>query len=94
MKLVDQETFDQMAGDMIPVRRNMSTFDGDTYQCACGGKHSFSSYTMNVIGEGMNGRFIVACPSKPQFLSLIKTKMKFGLIYAGLEYLAGYDVED
>ena len=94
MKLVDQTTCDKMAGDMMPVRRNMSTFDGDIYQCACGEKHSFSSYKMNIIGEGMNGKFIVACYSKPQFLSLIKAKMKFGLIYAGLEYLAGYDVED
>lgn len=93
MALVDVGTFEKMAGKMMPVRRNMSTFDGDSFQCACGKKHSFSSYSMNVISEGMNGKFVIICPSEPQLLSLIKTKMKFGLIYSGLEYLAGCKVE-
>jgi len=90
MILVSKKDFEQMAGKVMPLRRNMSTFDGENYQCACGDVHEFNSSIALVIAEGLNGKFIITCPIDSSFVSLIKTKMKWGMIYQGLEYIAGY----
>jgi len=92
MKLLDEKSFHKICSEMMPLRRNMETFDGDKFQCACGGEHTFSPYTISVLGEGFNGRFLIVCPYDSQYKSLIKTKMKWGMIYQGLELLAGYKV--
>ena len=89
MNLCDKESFEKACGKMMPLRRDMATFDGDKFQCACGNIHTFNP-TISVLSEGFNGRFVVVCPYNQELLSLIKTKMKWGLLYQGLEYLAGY----
>ena len=48
--------------------------------------NTFDANMISVITEGLNGRFVVICPHDPQLMSLIKTKMKWGIIYQGLEY--------
>lgn len=93
MQFLDEDTFEHACGKMIPVRRDMSTFIGDRYQCACGREHTFSA-VQRVLAEGLNGKFLLVCPMYPQILSLVKTKMKFGVIYQGLELLAGRELED
>jgi hypothetical protein len=91
MGLLDEKSFEIEGGnDMMPLRRNMETFNGDKFQCACGNEHTFNSYTISVIGEGLNGRFLMVCPNDSQYISVIKTKMKWGIIYQGLEFLAGH----
>ena len=92
VNLYDEKSFEKACGKMMPLRRNMSTFNGDKFQCACGSKHTFNSNSISVLSEGSNGRFIVVCPRNPELLSLIKTKMKWGLLYQGLEFLAGHKV--
>jgi len=78
---------------MASLRRDMSTFNGDNFQCACGSEHTFYTGAIRVLSEGFNGKFVVLCPNNPQTLSLIKTKMKFGIIYQGLQYLAGCEID-
>lgn len=94
MNIFDEKSFEKACGKMMPVRRNMSTFNGEKFQCACGGEHTFDVNMISVITEGLNGRFVVICPQDPQLMSLIKTKMKWGLLYQGLEYLAGHRIEE
>ncbi|WOS36714.1 hypothetical protein RP300_00244 [Oligella urethralis] len=94
MILVDERSFEKACGKMMPVRRNMSTFNGDKFKCACGAEHTFDADMISVLTEGLNGRFVVVCPHDSSLLSLIKTKMKWGILYQGLEYLSGHKVED
>ncbi|VTU42973.1 hypothetical protein E5P1_00403 (plasmid) [Variovorax sp. PBL-E5] len=75
----------------MPVRRNMATFNGDSFKCGCGGEHTFDTAYVPVLLEGFNGRFVVACPRNNELISLIKTKMKFGILYKELELLAAHD---
>lgn len=93
-RILDEASFSKLCGKQIPLRRDMEVFDGDSYDCACGGSHTFSSVFSLVLSEGFNGRFILVCPNNRRLLSLIKTKMKFGLIYRGLEYLGGHQLEE
>ena len=92
MNLVDEATFERKCGKMVPLMRNVSIFDGDHYKCACGESHIFTKGLTPVISEGMNGRFVVLCPNNPQLASLIKTKMKWGFIYKGLEFIVGCQI--
>ena len=93
MAFLDESAFENACGKMMPVRRDMSTFIGDKYQCACGREHMFSA-VQQVLAEGFNGKFLLVCPMDPLVLSLVKTKMKFGIIYQGLELLAGRRLAD
>ena len=92
MKLLDQTRFEKACGRMMPLRRNMDNFNGDGFRCACGSQHTFDTLSILVLTEGFNGRFVVVCPSNPQVVSLIKTRMKWGMIYQGLELVAGHSV--
>ncbi len=78
MELIDENSFHAACGKMIPVRRNMSTFDGEQFKCACGSEHTFYKEKIVVLTEDMNGRFVFLCPNNDAFMSLIKTKMKWG----------------
>jgi hypothetical protein len=93
MNLYDENSFEKACGKMMPLRRNMSIFNGDVFECACGGVHTFYSNSTSVLSEGVSGRFIVVCPHNPELLSLVKTKMKWGFLYRGLEYLAGTKIK-
>lgn len=93
MEFLDENAFENACGKMMPVRRDMATFLGDKYQCACGREHTFSA-VQRVLAEGFNGKFLLVCPMDSLVLSLVKTKMKFGVIYQGLEVLAGRRLED
>ena len=88
MSILSGPAFEKACGKMMPLRRDMSTFDGDNFQCACGNEHTFYSGAISVLSEGFNGKFVMICPRDPQLANLIKTKMRFGLIYQGLENLA------
>lgn len=92
MSILSQSAFEKACGKMMPLRRDMSTFNGDNFQCACGSDHTFYSGMTSVLSEGFNGKFIVICPDNSRLASLIKTKMKFGILYQGLEYLAGCEI--
>ena len=92
MKLVNEEEFNAIAGRMMPVRRNMKTFNGDKFDCACGATHIFNKDTIFVVSEGLNGKFVFMCPRNENLISVIQTKMKWGIFYTGLEYLAGTEV--
>ena len=94
MNLLDEQSFEKECGKMMPLRRNMSVFDGTSFQCACGSTHTFNSFNINVVTEGFNGKFVVMCPSNQQYLSLIKTKMKYLVSFQGFEYIAGHKIED
>ena len=89
MKLVSEEEFNAIAGKMMPVRRDMKTFNGDEFNCACGDTHTFYKDTILVVTEGFNGKFVFMCPNNQNLLTLVQTKMKWGIFYTGLEYLAG-----
>ena len=91
-KFKSKDSFARKAGAMMPLRRNMETFNGDKYRCTCGSRHIFNTRTSIVIAEGMNGKFIVVCPDDSNLMSLIQTKMKWGIVYQGLELLAGSEV--
>lgn len=94
MNILNEVDFQKTCGKMVPLRRDMSNFDGDNFKCSCGAEHTFYSYSINVLSEGFNGKFLVACPDHPNILSLIKTKMRFGIIYQGLELLAGHEITE
>ena len=89
MKIVNREEFDILAGASMPAQRNMNTFSGDRFRCACGGTHTFGVDNIQVIAEGMNGKFIIQCPNDNNLVIIIKTKMKWGMLYQGLEFIAG-----
>ncbi len=86
---VNEEELMTIAGSMMPVRRDMKTFNGDEFECICGKTHVFHKYSIPVLSEGYNGKFLVACPENNNLITLIQTKMKWGLLYQGLESLAG-----
>ena len=94
MILLDRKSFNKACEELMPLRRNMSTFDGDKFPCACGTEHTFFTNSIVVIGEGWSGRFMIECPINSQYKSLIQTDMKFGFIYRGLKLLAGWNVEE
>lgn len=87
--LVSKKEFNEIAGKTMPASRDMKTFNGDKFQCACGKTHIFQKEYIVVINEGFNGRFIVVCPDNNNLISLIKTKIEWGIFYKGFEYLAG-----
>lgn len=89
MNILSEIAFEKACGKMIPLVRDLSIFEGDIFKCACGQEHTFYSGVISVLSQGFNGKFVVICPNDPQIASLIKTKMRFGVIYQGLEYLAG-----
>ena len=89
MILVKGEEFNTIAGSMMPVRRDMKTFNGDEFECICGKTHVFYKHLIHVLSEGYNGKFLVACPENNNLITLIQTKMKWGILYQGLESLAG-----
>lgn len=93
MNILSDSEFEKICGKMMPLRRDMSTFNGDNFQCACGREHTFYSGMISVVSEGFNGKFIVICPDNRQLASLIKTRMKFGIMYQGLQYLAGCEID-
>lgn len=90
MKLVSEKEFEQLTGAAMPLQRNMSTFRGDNFRCGCGKSHVFGVDNIEVIAEAIGGKFVIQCPNDKDMLSLIKTKMKFGLFYQGLEFIAGW----
>ncbi len=92
MELVGEEEFNAIAGKMMSPRRNMDTFNGDDFLCACGSHHKFQKDYIYVVSEGFNGKFVFMCPSNENLISVIQTKMKWGIFYQGLEYLAGTEV--
>jgi len=89
MKIVSKEEFKRLIGNSMPPQRNMNTFNGDRFDCACGSTHAFGIDNIKVIEEGMNGKFVIVCPNNKDILSLIQTKMKWGILYQGLELIAG-----
>jgi hypothetical protein len=92
MNILSETDFEKTCGKMMPLRRDMSTFNGDNFRCACGKEHTFYTYSIKVLSEGFNGKFLVVCPDHQNLLSLIKTKMRFGIMYQGLELLAGHEI--
>lgn len=94
-KILSEDEFEKMGGKMIPLKRDTRIFDGDKYECCCGKTHTFQTGVTNVMFEGLNGRFLLLCDANPSrtFMILIKTKMKFGLLYQGLELLGGLEIE-
>ena len=44
--------------------------------------------------KGFNGKLLIVCPSDNKFVSLFKIKMSLGIIYKGLEFVAGCKIDD
>ena len=88
-KLVNQEEFERLTGNAIPPQRNMNTFKGDVFSCSCGGHHEFGIDNIEILAEGMNGKFVITCPKNSNLTCLIKTKMKWGIVFQGFELIAG-----
>ncbi len=49
MNLFDEKSFEKACGKMMPLRRNMSIFNGDKFQCACGSEHAFDINIISVL---------------------------------------------
>lgn len=94
MKILNMQNFVMEAGIPMPknLLRDMSPYNGTSFECACGKKHNFESSYMdfrNFATNGANAKMIVACPDDSSIVTLIKTKYKFLVIFKGFESLAG-----
>lgn len=92
MELINKEDFRYITDKFIEPQRNMKTFNGDGFLCPCNKKHIFGRDDIKVVFEGMNGQFIVQCPDSKAYLVLIKTKMKWGIVFQGFESIAYSDM--
>lgn len=91
MKMLDFEDFLMEAGIQTPTR-DMSLYDGKPYECACGKIHTFNASYMdyrNFATNGANALIVVTCPIDGSYSTLIKTKMKFLVVFDGFEVIAG-----
>lgn len=95
-KIVTENELNRLAGKLMPLRRNTKIFDGDTFDCCCGKSHIFYTGLTKVTHEGLNGRFLLLCTENEgsAYTVLIKTKMKFGFMYKGLELLGGMKIDE
>jgi hypothetical protein len=92
MKILNIGDFLIEAGIPVPYKRNMSCYDGSSFQCACGLTHNFQSYMKieNYGTTGTNAKMVVSCPDNPDTLTLIQTKYKMLVIFECFESLAGH----
>ena len=90
-KIVTEDALEKLAGRLVPIQRNTKIFDGDEFDCCCGRTHVFQTGITNVTHEGFNGKFILICGAELGrfYMVLIKTRMRFGVLYGGLELLGG-----
>lgn len=95
-KIVTEDELEELSGKLIPIQRNTKIFDGDNFECCCGATHVFRTGITNVTHEGLNGRLLLLCDAKAGevYMVLIKTKMKFGILYKGLELLGGLRIDE
>ena len=91
MKFLGKEEFLIEAGLQVPNGRDMSAYDGKSFQCACGSTHEFQSYMdyRNFGTTGANAKMMVTCPRNPEIATLIQTKNKFLVVFDRFESLAG-----
>ncbi|MBL4810887.1 MAG: hypothetical protein JKX69_00685 [Rhodobacteraceae bacterium] len=94
-KIVTEDEFEKLAGRIVPIQRDTKIFDGDAFECCCGESHIFRTGMTIVTHEGINGRFILLCNANKGevYMVLIKTKLKLGFMYKGLELLGGIRVD-
>lgn len=91
MKYLDLDDFILTAG--LPMhQRDMSAYNGKSFDCACGQRHEFDSYMLNYlnfVASGANAKMIVNCPLDARFSTLIETKYKFLVIFDRFHSIAG-----
>lgn len=91
MKFLNMENFLIEAGIMTH-KRDMSVYDGKSFNCACGQTHEFQSSYMefrNFATSGANAKMIVSCPNERGTSTLITTKYKFMVIFDCFKSIAG-----
>lgn len=91
MKMLSKADFMEEAGLPMPTGRDMSFYNGRSFDCACGQTHEFSSFRnfTNFITNGGNAKMIVVCPRNPDINTLIKTKYRFFVIFDRFISIAG-----
>ena len=91
MKHLGTLEFLSEAGVQVP-ERDMSAYDGKSFDCSCGEQHEFASYMdyRNFATSGANAKMMVTCPIDPQYSTLIKTKYKFFVVFDRFVSLAGH----
>lgn len=90
MKILNLDGLTTEAG-LIMFKRNMSTYNGKPFECACGETHNFDSKMIfqNYATNGVNAKMIITCPSNANIFTLVTTKYKFLVIFDFFESLAG-----
>ena len=93
MKMLNMGDFLLEAGIPMPIgSRDMSAYNGNPFDCACGKKHIFDSsllFFRNYATNGANAKMMVTCPNNSRVSTLIKTKYKFLVVFDKFESLAG-----
>lgn len=91
MNIVCLDELLKIAGNRMSSR-DMSAYNGNTFDCVCGHSHTFNS-CLNIANfgtTGNNARMVVMCPINTGCLTLIQTKYKFLVVFDKFISLAGH----
>lgn len=79
-------------GRRMNIPRNMSSYNGKMFDCACGSQHVFSSYMdrRNFVSSRLNAKMLITCPEDSSFATLVKAKHKCLFIFSEFVSIAGY----
>lgn len=82
MKYVEKKYLLAEAG-VLMNRRDMSIYDGKSFECACGQNHEFYDHLNlgNFASTGLNAKMIVKCSLGTDAATIIQTKYKYLFIF-------------